>query len=85
MTGNVDMSDELKAWIGNGKGEFREVSKEEAMRWQIENRKKFGDKALIAENKKLKEALKETLEIASRNESGDYIQRALAALGEGYE
>lgn len=34
------------------------------------------------EIQKLRAALKETLEIASRNETGNYVQRAKAALGE---
>ena len=35
------------------------------------------------ENMKLRAALRETLEVASRNETGDYIDRARAALEEG--
>lgn len=37
---------------------------------------------IYLENRKLRAALKETLEIASRNEAGDYQQRAAAALKE---
>lgn len=37
---------------------------------------------LNRENTQLRKALKETLEIASRNETGDYIKRAHDALGD---
>jgi hypothetical protein len=37
-------------------------------------------KRLYAENERLREALKETLAVARRNEIGDYIQRAEALL-----
>jgi len=44
------------------------------------NRIDEDNKHLLKENEKLREALKETLAIASRNEAGDYVDRARAAL-----
>lgn len=52
-------------------------------RWRrrgfVEQVKTF--EAVLAENERLRAALAETLEVASRNEEGDFIGRARAALG----
>jgi hypothetical protein len=58
---------------------YREVCDEEVKIYVVEMER------LRAENALLLASLKETLEIASRNESGDYIQRARTAMGESDE